>query len=54
MKLVTGATGRIGGRVVHELTAAGATVRALTRRPDEVRLPGGTLAAPMTRPMKGA
>ncbi|MEO3888397.1 NmrA family NAD(P)-binding protein [Nonomuraea sp. B5E05] len=44
MILVTGATGRIGGRVVHELTAAGATVRALTRRPDEVQLPGGAVA----------
>ncbi|MEU4571639.1 NmrA family NAD(P)-binding protein [Nonomuraea sp. NPDC023979] len=28
MILVTGATGRIGGRVVHELTEAGAPVRA--------------------------
>ncbi|MCF6471886.1 NAD-dependent epimerase/dehydratase family protein [Nonomuraea sp. MG754425] len=44
MILVTGATGRIGGRVVHELIAAGAAVRALTRRPDDVRLPGGAVA----------
>ncbi|TDD11694.1 NAD-dependent epimerase/dehydratase family protein [Nonomuraea deserti] len=44
MILVTGATGRIGGRVVHELTAAGAAVRALTRRPDDVQLPGGAVA----------
>ncbi|MFC4010858.1 NAD(P)H-binding protein [Nonomuraea purpurea] len=44
MILVTGATGRIGGRVIHELTTAGAAVRALTRRPDEARLPGGAAA----------
>ncbi|MFI0421323.1 NAD(P)H-binding protein [Spongiactinospora sp. 9N601] len=44
MILVTGATGRIGGRVVRELTAAGAAVRALTRRPGDVRLPGGAVA----------
>ncbi|WP_425465226.1 SDR family oxidoreductase [Nonomuraea diastatica] len=41
---MAGATGRIGGRVVHELTAAGAAVRALTRRPDDVQLPGGAVA----------
>ncbi|MFB4294221.1 NAD(P)H-binding protein [Nonomuraea sp. ATR24] len=46
MILVTGATGRIGGRVVHELTEAGAPVRALTRRPGEARLPGGAVAVP--------
>ncbi|WP_063780715.1 NAD(P)H-binding protein [Nonomuraea sp. SBT364] len=46
MILVTGATGRTGRRVVHELTAAGAAVRALTRRPGEARLPGGAVAVP--------
>ncbi|MEU6718731.1 NAD(P)H-binding protein [Nonomuraea sp. NPDC046802] len=44
MILVAGATGRIGGRVVHQLTAGGAAARALTRRPDDARLPGGAAA----------
>ncbi len=39
--LVTGATGRIGGEVVAGLVAAGAEVRALTRRPAAARLPAG-------------
>ena len=37
--LVTGATGRIGRAVVAELLAAGAPVRALTRRPATAGLP---------------
>jgi uncharacterized protein YbjT (DUF2867 family) len=50
--LVTGATGRIGGRVVDRLVAAGVPVRALTRRPAEASLPpvvelvSGDLTAP--------
>jgi uncharacterized protein YbjT (DUF2867 family) len=52
--LVTGATGRIGRRVIDRLVAAGVPVRALTRRPTEARLPSvveivsGDLAAPET------
>lgn len=38
--LVTGATGHVGRRLVAELRAAGAPVRALTRSPDEAGLPG--------------
>jgi uncharacterized protein YbjT (DUF2867 family) len=37
--LVTGATGTIGGALVRELVARGVSVRALSRRPDEARLP---------------
>jgi uncharacterized protein YbjT (DUF2867 family) len=39
--LVTGATGRVGRLVVDELLRAGASVRALTRRPDQAALPAG-------------
>jgi uncharacterized protein YbjT (DUF2867 family) len=39
--LVTGATGRIGRLVVDELLRAGASVRALTRRPEHAALPAG-------------
>jgi uncharacterized protein YbjT (DUF2867 family) len=39
--LVTGATGRVGRLVVDELLRAGASVRALTRRPDHAALPDG-------------
>lgn len=39
--LVTGATGRVGRRVVDELLRAGVPVRALTRRPDAAVLPAG-------------
>jgi uncharacterized protein YbjT (DUF2867 family) len=38
---VTGATGRIGRQVVAQLLGVGVPVRALTRRPDAARLPGG-------------
>jgi uncharacterized protein YbjT (DUF2867 family) len=37
--LVTGATGRVGRLVVEELLRAGASVRALTRRPENAALP---------------
>jgi uncharacterized protein YbjT (DUF2867 family) len=37
--LVTGATGRVGRLVVDELLRAGASVRALTRRPERAALP---------------
>jgi len=37
--LVTGATGRVGRLVVDELLRAGASVRALTRRPENAALP---------------
>jgi uncharacterized protein YbjT (DUF2867 family) len=39
--LVTGATGRVGRLVVDELLRAGASVRALTRRPEHAALPVG-------------
>jgi uncharacterized protein YbjT (DUF2867 family) len=39
--LVTGATGRVGRLVVDELLRAGASVRALTRRPEHATLPAG-------------
>ncbi|WP_216898863.1 NAD(P)H-binding protein [Nocardia alni] len=39
MILVTGATGIVGRAVVDHLLAAGAPVRALTRRPDTAALP---------------
>ena len=38
---MTGATGRVGRLVVDELLRAGATVRALTRRPEHAALPAG-------------
>ena len=44
MILVTGATGHVGGELVRRLTAAGAPVRAMTRRPAEARLPEGAEA----------
>jgi uncharacterized protein YbjT (DUF2867 family) len=37
--LVTGATGNVGRFVVQQLVAAGAQVRAMTRRPEEARFP---------------
>ena len=50
--LVTGATGRIGRRLIDQLLRAGVPVRALTRRPAEAELPpavevvSGDLTAP--------
>jgi uncharacterized protein YbjT (DUF2867 family) len=37
MELVTGATGYVGGRLLHRLVAEGRPVRALARRPELVR-----------------
>jgi len=50
--LVTGATGRIGRLVIDELLRAGATVRALTRRPEQAVLPAGVevMAGDFTAP----
>ena len=54
MILVTGATGNVGGNVLHLLLDAGERVRALTRDPGTARLPagvevvGGDLAEPST------
>ena len=42
--LVTGATGTIGSAVIERLAAAGADVRALTRRPNEYQGPAGVRA----------
>jgi uncharacterized protein YbjT (DUF2867 family) len=42
--LVTGSTGRIGAQVVARLAASGASVRALTRTPENARLPVGVTA----------
>jgi len=42
--LVTGATGSVGSAVIERLAAAGADVRALTRRPDDYRGPAGVRA----------
>jgi NAD(P)H dehydrogenase (quinone) len=42
---ITGPTGRVGGRLTELLAAEGADVVALTRRPDEVRLPAGVSIA---------
>lgn len=42
--LVTGATGAVGSAVIERLAAAGADVRALTRRPDEYKGPAGVRA----------
>jgi uncharacterized protein YbjT (DUF2867 family) len=39
--LVTGATGNVGRPLVHQLAAAGAHVRAVTRNPDAARFPRG-------------
>lgn len=39
--LVTGATGTIGGALARQLLIMGVNVRALSRRPDEARLPVG-------------
>jgi uncharacterized protein YbjT (DUF2867 family) len=39
--LVTGATGRVGRLVVDDLLRGGASVRALTRRPENASLPAG-------------
>jgi uncharacterized protein YbjT (DUF2867 family) len=41
MILVVGATGLFGREIVEELVAAGQPVRALSRMPDEARLPVG-------------
>ncbi|SNX62826.1 uncharacterized protein YbjT [Streptomyces sp. TLI_55] len=41
MILVTGATGHVGSELVRRLVASGAPVRAMTRRPDEARVPSG-------------
>ena len=38
---MTGATGRVGRLVIDELVRAGASVRALTRRPEQAVLPAG-------------
>lgn len=54
--LVTGATGNVGRLVVDELLARGVPVRALTKDPDQARLPEGaevvvgSLARPATLP----
>jgi uncharacterized protein YbjT (DUF2867 family) len=42
--LVTGATGAVGSAVIERLAAAGADVRALTRRPAEYQGPAGVRA----------
>jgi uncharacterized protein YbjT (DUF2867 family) len=42
--VVTGATGNVGRPLVSELVAAGARVRAVTRRPDTAALPDGVEA----------
>jgi uncharacterized protein YbjT (DUF2867 family) len=39
--VVTGATGNVGRPLVSELAAAGARVRAVTRRPEAARFPAG-------------
>jgi uncharacterized protein YbjT (DUF2867 family) len=38
--LVIGATGNVGSAVVSQLAATGSRVRAMTRNPDSVRMPG--------------
>jgi uncharacterized protein YbjT (DUF2867 family) len=40
MILVTGASGTVGGEVVRLLVGRGATVRAMSRDPERVRVPG--------------
>jgi len=42
--LVTGSTGRIGSQVVTQLAASGASVRALTRAPENAAFPAGVTA----------
>lgn len=42
--LVTGATGTVGSAVIERLAAAGADVRALTRRPEQYSGPAGVRA----------
>jgi len=42
--VVTGASGNVGRPLVSELVAAGARVRAVTRRPDNAELPDGVEA----------
>lgn len=44
MILVTGATGTVGGELVAQLAARGETVRAMTRRPEEIHVPPGVEA----------
>lgn len=44
--LVIGATGNVGGQVAALLAEAGLAVRAMTRRPDSVRLPEGVEEVP--------
>lgn len=44
--VVTGATGNVGRPLVTELIRAGATVRAVTRRPGAADLPPGAQAVP--------
>lgn len=41
MIVVTGATGSVGSEVLRQLAAAGAPVRALSRRPEKVDAPDG-------------
>ncbi|MGP4020945.1 NAD(P)H-binding protein [Saccharopolyspora sp. 5N708] len=45
MFLVTGATGRVGGRVLARLVERGLPVRALTRNPGRARLPAAVEVA---------
>lgn len=45
MILVTGATGTIGSEVVRQLAARGEKVRALSRSPEQARLPSGVETA---------
>ncbi|MEV6479677.1 NAD(P)H-binding protein [Streptomyces sp. NPDC051576] len=45
MILVTGATGTIGSEVVRQLVARGEKVRALTRDPEQARVPSGVETA---------
>ncbi len=59
--LVTGGTGRVGRLVVDALLRAGASVRALTRRPETAALPAGvevvagdlTVPASLDAPLQG-
>lgn len=44
--LVTGATGKVGRHVVHELLRAGHSVRALSRYPASAKLPAGVEVVP--------
>jgi uncharacterized protein YbjT (DUF2867 family) len=39
--LITGATGNVGGELVAQLVGRGESVRAMTRRPEAARFPGG-------------